>query len=115
MFFFQDDVYEETNSPIDHYPYEAVETRRIKRFKPSTEVADFQPDSAGTYKTKIVQESPNKDNEVISQYWANELKHLDPDQKVFAQKAINDILFEGRMKTLNRYSVQINVDRNNVS
>lgn len=48
------------------------------------------------------------EDEVISKYWANELKYLEPDQKLFAQKAINDVLFEARMKTLNRYSVQIN-------
>uniref|UniRef100_A0A336M2Q4 CSON010904 protein n=1 Tax=Culicoides sonorensis TaxID=179676 RepID=A0A336M2Q4_CULSO len=48
------------------------------------------------------------EDDLLSKYWANELKYIDPDQKLFAQKAINDILFEARMKTLHRNSVQIN-------
>lgn len=40
--------------------------------------------------------------------WTSKLKTLDSNQRIFAEKAINDVLFEAQLGTLNRNSVQIN-------
>ncbi|XP_072390121.1 uncharacterized protein [Diabrotica undecimpunctata] len=44
----------------------------------------------------------------IAKVWATKLEKLHPQQKLFAEKAINDILFEEEMGQLQRYSVRIN-------
>ncbi|CAG9773326.1 unnamed protein product [Ceutorhynchus assimilis] len=55
------------------------------------------------------EKSSEKDEEhYIAQVWANKLKALEPNQKLFAEKAINDMLFEARLGTLQRDSVKIN-------
>lgn len=46
----------------------------------------------------------------IAKIWAGKLKSLAPDQKLFAEKAINDILFEAQLGNLSRHSVRINED-----
>lgn len=51
----------------------------------------------------------NQDSDFdIAKVWASKLKTLDSKQRIFAEKAINDILFEAQLGTLNRNSVQIN-------
>ncbi|XP_073963021.1 uncharacterized protein [Choristoneura fumiferana] len=41
--------------------------------------------------------------------WAETLERLTPTQRLYAKKAINDVLFEAELGNLHRYSVQINV------
>ncbi|XP_026761210.1 uncharacterized protein LOC113520146 [Galleria mellonella] len=44
----------------------------------------------------------------ITRIWVDKLENLDSKQRLIAEKAINDVLFEAEMGTLNRYSVKIN-------
>lgn len=44
----------------------------------------------------------------LAKVWTNKLKCLDPNQRLYAEKAINDILFEAQLGTLHKNSIQIN-------
>ncbi|XP_026684899.1 uncharacterized protein LOC113470562 [Diaphorina citri] len=50
----------------------------------------------------------------IAKVWADKLKELEPQQRMYAEKGINDILFEASMNSLNKNSVKINVETNQV-
>lgn len=51
----------------------------------------------------------NQDSDLdLAKVWTNKLKTLNSTQRIFAEKAINDVLFEAQLGTLNRNSVQIN-------
>ncbi|XP_050092945.1 uncharacterized protein LOC126575969 [Anopheles aquasalis] len=56
----------------------------------------------------LQKQGPDDYDKIVS-VWADELRKMDPQQQLFAKKAINDILFEGQMGTLHRHSVEINV------
>ncbi|KAK2722646.1 hypothetical protein QYM36_002986 [Artemia franciscana] len=45
---------------------------------------------------------PLTEEDIVAQSWAMKLKKLRPDQKRFAEKIINDTLFEAEMCTLTR-------------
>lgn len=56
----------------------------------------------------LSREEKDEEEDQIAQVWAKKLKVLDPRQRLFAEKAVNDILFEAALGNLNRNSVQIN-------
>ncbi|KAF6209813.1 hypothetical protein GE061_015564 [Apolygus lucorum] len=59
-------------------------------------------------------ETPSKPDSNIPSIaiaWGEKLLTLESRQRAFAEKAINDILFEATMGTLNRDSVKINLER----
>lgn len=51
----------------------------------------------------------------IANDWAETLDTLEPNQRLFAKKAINDILFEAQLGNLDRHSVQINMSSRPIS
>ncbi|KAJ8048045.1 hypothetical protein HOLleu_00210 [Holothuria leucospilota] len=63
-------------------------------------------------KARLLQESSEDEYDSQAKTWAIELRRMDPRQQLFAKKAINDVLFEGRCGTLTRNSVQINCTQN---
>ncbi|XP_044730224.1 uncharacterized protein LOC123293463 [Chrysoperla carnea] len=97
-------------------PFQGQSNRKRSSIAPPTQ----QPPAKK--KGRVVEEA-KKQNEVlvtvctekqipvIAMAWGEKLKNLDPQQRVFAEKAVNDVLFEASMGTLNRYSVKINEDR----
>lgn len=47
-------------------------------------------------------DSLNEDeNDVLAKRWAMQLRQMNPEQKLFAEKLINDVLYEGLMNKLN--------------
>lgn len=48
----------------------------------------------------------------IAKVWAEKLRKLEPRQRMFAEKAINDVLFEATLQLLQKDSVKINDYRN---
>ncbi|XP_074038447.1 ethanolamine kinase 1 isoform X3 [Leptinotarsa decemlineata] len=64
---------------------------------------------ACTYLQKA--KEPSRDGVcAVIKVWSEKLQTLEYQQRLFAEKAINDILFEATMGNLHRYSVRINED-----
>lgn len=49
-----------------------------------------------------------REEDLIAQSWTYKLNRMKNDQRIWAEKFINDILTEGELNTLNRRSVSIN-------
>ncbi|XP_071448244.1 uncharacterized protein [Hetaerina americana] len=58
---------------------------------------------------KPTQFIPDDEFHCIARTWAIKLKRMSPMQKLFAERLVNDVLFEGELGTLSRISV-LNVD-----
>lgn len=56
----------------------------------------------------LLKESLEDEHDIQGKAWANQLRKMDPMQQLFAKKAIDDVLFEGRCGNLSRNSVKIN-------
>ncbi|XP_022201818.2 uncharacterized protein LOC111058586 [Nilaparvata lugens] len=98
----EDDYENRVNTiPVDDPP--CRNNRKRKATDPTEELVKLTPQ-------RYLHE-PQDDIDKIAAAWAAELRKMDPQQQLFAKKAINDIIFEGQMGTLHRNSVEINVSR----
>ncbi|XP_049545836.1 uncharacterized protein LOC125957280 [Anopheles darlingi] len=88
------------NMSIKHEMNSASRTENRKRN--SSAPIENSPKMASRY------QPPTDDSDKIASVWAAELRKMNPQQQLFAKKAINDILFEGQMGTLHRNAVEIN-------
>ncbi|CAH1396350.1 unnamed protein product [Nezara viridula] len=50
--------------------------------------------------------TPESESEVVAKGWAMKLNRLSPDQRLFAEKIINDTLFEAQLGNLTRNGVR---------
>lgn len=81
-----------------------------KRLKPAGPLAKQNEllALACEYLAKPQNDTKDDENLAIARVWANKLKDLQPHQKLFAEKAINDVLFEALLGNLHKDSVKIN-------
>lgn len=63
-----------------------------------------------TVACKYLQESKKSENNsaIITKVWGEKLTTLNMQQRMFAEKAINDILFEAGLGNLHKFSIKIN-------
>lgn len=55
---------------------------------------------------------PESDEDVVAKGWALKLKRMKREQRIYAEKFINDVLLEGELGTLHRHSFQVNGSSN---
>lgn len=63
----------------------------------------------------LAKDNHSDEDDPIAKVWANKLKKLEPQQRLLAEKAINDILFEAELGTLHKHSVKINCPEHFIS
>ncbi|XP_059049131.1 uncharacterized protein LOC131844301 [Achroia grisella] len=89
---------------VEHTPAKKkslkYEITEIKRPTCSKRSSPYHTCSCCTQLTKI--------RNSIARIWVDKLENLEADQRLLAEKAINDVLFEAEMGTLHRHSVKIN-------
>lgn len=51
--------------------------------------------------TKYMESMNEDESDVLAKRWAMQLRQMRGDQKLFAEKLINDVLYEGLMNKLN--------------
>lgn len=93
--------------PVEINDNSSFLTPKSKKLKTSSTVAQ-QNELLSLACGYLAKENNQGSDLDIAKVWASKLKTLDSNQKLFAEKAINDILFEAQLGTLNRNSVHIN-------
>ncbi|XP_075160476.1 uncharacterized protein LOC142233436 [Haematobia irritans] len=85
-------------SPHNHQQSPAIESHKRQK----TSLDTFNTSTCNCLSFKYPEE------ESLTRTWAFKLKRLPRDQRLFAEKFINDILFEAESGTLHRGSMQLN-------
>lgn len=81
------------STPLPPYPTEAPRKKQKSK----------RPERSFSYATSFPGQSDGNLHQ--ASVWANKLNSLEPLQKIYAEKAINDILFEAELGNLTRKSV----------
>ncbi|KAK4885634.1 hypothetical protein RN001_001905 [Aquatica leii] len=92
-----------SRSSIDPVPPPRIKKSRVVR--PLTKQNELLQKACALLE---LADTPQNNVPSIALAWGEKLLSLEPQQKNFAEKAINDILFEASLGTLNRNSVKIN-------
>lgn len=90
--------------PKNSYPPPSKKKKELDPVARQTELLTLACDLL----SKNCREEETHECQGVAKVWGTKLMSLDPMQRKFAEKAINDILFEADMGTLHRNSVQIN-------
>lgn len=94
-----------TSYPLKHsYPPPSKKQKELDPVSKQNELLELACDLL----SKNCKEEESNECLDVAKVWGTKLMSLDPVQRRFAEKAINDILFEADMGTLHRNSVQIN-------
>lgn len=75
----------------------------VKRIKAASDSKEKVLDVVTRYLKDF--KKPESEMEIVARGWASKLNRIAPDQRCFAEKIINDIIFEAEMGTLTRERV----------